>query len=160
MQTGGADAAGGFTVPTTLANFIIESMLAWGPMYDPGITTEIVTSSGNIIAQKRWVPAGSNARVAFAEINLDGVRCAPASSATTGHFGPTPSGAKEVPLLVPAGRPGSASTSTGWVGYTSRLRLATTGGRANGDKLVDGSSHWIYASGVWVPWDSSTPTLS
>lgn len=47
VQTGGADAAGGFTVPTTLANFIIESMLAWGPMYDPGITTEIVTSSGN-----------------------------------------------------------------------------------------------------------------
>jgi HK97 family phage major capsid protein len=47
VQTGGADAAGGFTVPTTLAGFIVESMLAWGPMYDPGITTEIVTSSGN-----------------------------------------------------------------------------------------------------------------
>jgi len=120
----------------------------------------ILTASGNIIAQKRWIPAGSNARVAFAEINLDGIRCAPASSATTGHFGPTPSGAKEVPLLVPAGRPGSASTSTGWVGYTSRLRLATTGGRANGDKLVAGSTHWIYAAGAWVPWDSSTPTLS
>jgi len=120
----------------------------------------ILTSSGNIIAQKRWVPAGSNARVAFAEIFLDGLRCAPASSTTMGHFGPTPSGAKEVPLLVPAGRPGSASTSTGWVGYTSRLRLATTGGRANGDKLVDGSTHWIYAAGAWVPWDSSTPTLS
>jgi hypothetical protein len=46
------------------------------------------------------------------------------------------------------------------VGYTSRLRLATTGGRANGDKLVAGSTHWIYAAGAWVPWDSSTPTLS
>jgi HK97 family phage major capsid protein len=47
VQTGGADASGGFTVPTTLAGFIQESMLDWGPMYDPGITTEIVTSSGN-----------------------------------------------------------------------------------------------------------------
>lgn len=46
-QTVGTDAAGGFTVPTTLAGFIVEAMKDWGPMYDPGITTEIVTSSGN-----------------------------------------------------------------------------------------------------------------
>lgn len=46
-QTAGTDAAGGFTVPTTLAGFIVESMKDFGPMYDPGITTEIVTSSGN-----------------------------------------------------------------------------------------------------------------
>lgn len=47
VQIGGVDASGGFTVPTTLAGFIQESMIDWGPMYDPGITTEIVTSSGN-----------------------------------------------------------------------------------------------------------------
>ena len=46
-QTAGTDAAGGYTVPTTLANFIVEAMLDWGPMYDPGITDEMVTSSGN-----------------------------------------------------------------------------------------------------------------
>lgn len=46
-QTAGANAAGGFTVPTTLANRIIEVMRDWGPMYDPGITDEMVTSSGN-----------------------------------------------------------------------------------------------------------------
>ncbi|WP_370189261.1 phage major capsid protein [Qipengyuania sp.] len=46
-QTAGNDAAGGYTVPTTLANFIVEAMLDWGPMYDPGITDEMVTSSGN-----------------------------------------------------------------------------------------------------------------
>ena len=46
-QTAGDNAAGGFTVPTTLAGFIVEAMKDWGPMYDPGITTEIVTSSGN-----------------------------------------------------------------------------------------------------------------
>jgi HK97 family phage major capsid protein len=42
-------AAGGYTVPTELAGFITRSMLAWGPMYDPGVTSEIVTSGGNTI---------------------------------------------------------------------------------------------------------------
>ncbi|KTT72625.1 phage major capsid protein [Sphingomonas endophytica] len=46
-QTAGTPAAGGFTVPRTLANRIIEVMRVWGPMYDPGITDEMVTSSGN-----------------------------------------------------------------------------------------------------------------
>lgn len=42
-------AAGGYTVPTELANILVKSMLAWGPMYDPGITTEIVTTGGGKI---------------------------------------------------------------------------------------------------------------
>jgi HK97 family phage major capsid protein len=48
-QSVGTTTAGGYTVPTELANEIIRSMLAWGPMYDPGVTTEMVTSSGNSI---------------------------------------------------------------------------------------------------------------
>lgn len=42
-------AAGGYTVPVELANILVKSMLAWGPMYDPGITTEIVTAGGGVI---------------------------------------------------------------------------------------------------------------
>jgi HK97 family phage major capsid protein len=42
-------AAGGYTVPTELSNILVKSMLAWGPMYDPGITTELVTSGGGQI---------------------------------------------------------------------------------------------------------------
>lgn len=41
--------AGGYTVPTELATILIKSMAAWGPMYDPGITSEIITSGGNQI---------------------------------------------------------------------------------------------------------------
>lgn len=41
--------AGGYTVPITLMNIIVKSMAAWGPMYDPGICTEIITSSGEEI---------------------------------------------------------------------------------------------------------------
>ena len=46
-QTAGTTTAGGYTVPTELAGFIDKAMKAWGPMYDPGVTTEIVTASGN-----------------------------------------------------------------------------------------------------------------
>ena len=42
-------AAGGYTVPTELANTLVKSMLAWGPMYDPGVTTEMVTTGGGEI---------------------------------------------------------------------------------------------------------------
>lgn len=42
-------AAGGYTVPITLMNIIVKSMAAWGPMYDPGICTEINTTSGEEI---------------------------------------------------------------------------------------------------------------
>lgn len=45
-QTAGSNTAGGFTVPTELQTEIIRTMRAWGPMYDPAITSEIVTSSG------------------------------------------------------------------------------------------------------------------
>jgi HK97 family phage major capsid protein len=40
-------AAGGYTVPTELAAFIVRSMKAWGPMYDGDIVTDLTTTSGN-----------------------------------------------------------------------------------------------------------------
>lgn len=48
-QTAGTTTAGGFTVPTELSDQIIKSMLAWGPMYDGSIVTEMITASGNPI---------------------------------------------------------------------------------------------------------------
>lgn len=48
-QTVGTTTAGGFTVPTELADFIIRSMKDWGPMYDDAVTTVMSTSSGNPI---------------------------------------------------------------------------------------------------------------
>jgi HK97 family phage major capsid protein len=48
-QTSGTDNKGGYTVPTETANILIRSMLAWGPMYDPGVTSEIVTSGGGTL---------------------------------------------------------------------------------------------------------------
>ena len=49
VQSKQSDAAGMYSVPVTLAGFIIKSMADWGPMYDPGICTELNTTSGEQI---------------------------------------------------------------------------------------------------------------
>lgn len=46
-QTAGTNSAGGFTVPEEMRPELIRSMLMWGPMYDPGVTFELVMSGGN-----------------------------------------------------------------------------------------------------------------
>jgi len=48
-QSVGTTTAGGFTVPVTLADFIVKSMAMWGPMYDENLCTTITTSSGEQI---------------------------------------------------------------------------------------------------------------
>ena len=42
-----SNGAGGYTVPTELQAMLIRTMKMWGPMYDPGVTMEIVTSHGH-----------------------------------------------------------------------------------------------------------------
>ena len=42
-----ANAAGGYSIPEEMMERVVVSMKAFGPMYDPGITGEIVTSGGN-----------------------------------------------------------------------------------------------------------------
>ncbi|WP_320188222.1 phage major capsid protein [Agrobacterium rosae] len=46
-QVAGVAAAGGYTVPTELANEIVRAMKAWGPLYDEDVCTVITTASGN-----------------------------------------------------------------------------------------------------------------
>lgn len=46
-QTAGTNSAGGYTVPTELANVIDKTMKMWGPMYDEAICTVLNTASGN-----------------------------------------------------------------------------------------------------------------
>jgi HK97 family phage major capsid protein len=48
-QVAGTTTAGGYTVPTELAEQIIKTMKAWGPMYDEDICTVMNTASGNPI---------------------------------------------------------------------------------------------------------------
>jgi HK97 family phage major capsid protein len=43
------NSAGGFTVPVELANILVKSMKAWGPMYDEDVCTVISTAGGGQI---------------------------------------------------------------------------------------------------------------
>lgn len=45
-QSTASNAAGAYTVPTELQTELVRTMLYWGPMYDPGVTRELVTSGG------------------------------------------------------------------------------------------------------------------
>jgi len=123
--------------------------------------TFAVNASSAILGFKRWTTAASNQRISYGTVFAgSGEACAPAVNANTQQMGQTAVGGLEVPWQIPAFRNAAASTSTGWAGVPSRHRWCTVGGRANGDKLVSGSDNWIYAAGLWVVWDSSTPTLS
>ena len=42
-------AAGGYTIPTELANILVKSMAAWGPMYSEDVATSLVTVGGGTI---------------------------------------------------------------------------------------------------------------
>lgn len=43
------NSAGGYTVPTELANILVKSMAAWGPMYGEDVATVITTNGGGQI---------------------------------------------------------------------------------------------------------------
>ena len=103
-------------------------------------------------------PSNAAVTVRQSSIYVGDAIYAPASS-SGGQIGPEPYGSTEVPFPIPVFRPGAASTSNGWCGYTAGLRWATVWGRSNGQTLSDGTSYWIYAGGMWVPWDSTTPVI-
>lgn len=121
-----------------------------------------INASSGIIGYKQWPAAATNQRITYGLVMnaWAGSQLAPAADTAGNQMGQTAVSAKEVPLLIPVSRPTAASTSSGWVGFPSRHRWSTVGGRQNGDKLIDGSNNWIYAAGNWVVWDSTTPTLS
>ncbi len=48
-QATGTDAAGGYIVPEGFSGEIDKAMAAWGPMWEPGVTRELNTASGNKI---------------------------------------------------------------------------------------------------------------
>lgn len=141
-----------------------DPYLWWGYYNVTGLSAPygIAAISGTLL-YKRFTGAGSNQVSALALLTTyaglsSGGPCAPPN---TNQIGLTPSTLVEVPLRIPVVRTGASSSTTGWIGLTSRLRWASVSGRANGQTLAQGASaYWIYMAGLWVQWDSSTPALS
>lgn len=134
--------------------------------------TGLAASTGairNVMAAniyKRFTGAGSNQTPTLLiytnQANSFGTadQVAPPGS-TAGQVGLTPNTLSEVPLPIPVCRPGTSSSTTGWIGFCGTLRWGSVGGRDNGLTLsVGGSVYYIYCAGMWVPWDSSEPALS
>lgn len=115
------------------------------------------TSSSLALVYKRFVGAGSNQRVAFVTGATYSGGLAPPDVVQGGYL---PSSGYDVPLPIPVLRTGTPSTSTGWCGFARGVRWSTVQGRANGQTLDGTTQYWIYAAGLWLPWDSSTPTLA
>ncbi len=107
---------------------------------------------------KRFTGAGSNQRVSLIALTSYGQGVvAPPHNQSSGGL---PSTFKEVPLPIPVVRTGPPSSTTGWVGFARGVRWATVQGRVSGQTLDGTTEYWIYAAGLWLRWDSSTPTLS
>ncbi len=119
-----------------------------------------INTGSAMLGYKRYTTAASNQRITYGAVYDGTSQLAPATNTSGGQFGQTAVGGREVPWQIPVSRTAAASTSSGWAGVPSRHRWNTVGGRQNGDKLVSGADNWLYASGLWVKWDASTPTLS
>jgi hypothetical protein len=161
--------SGGGNVLTLLADVPLDSPdpsdtdpYLWVGYYNPtGLTVYAAggaaLQSGSALIYKRFVGAGSNQRVTFASLTGYGGRLAPPEYDQGGAL---PSSGYDVPLPVPVMRAGAPSTTTGWVGFARGIRWATVQGRASGQTLDGTTEYWIYAAGLWLRWDSSTPTLA
>ena len=114
-------------------------------------------TSGAAQVYKRFVGAGSNQRVAFVTGATYSGSVSPPASVQGGYL---PSSGYDVPLPIPVLRTGAPSTTTGWCGFASGIRWSAVQGRTNGQTLDGTTEYWIYAAGLWLPWDSSTPTLA
>lgn len=161
--------SGGGNVLTLLADVPLDSPdpsdtdpYLWVGYYNAtGLTVyeaaSVAVQAGYALIYKRFVVAGSNQRVTFASLYGTYGRLAPPQ---TEQGGALPSSGYDVPLPIPVVRTGAPSTTTGWVGFARGIRWATVQGRASGQTLDGTTEYWIYAAGLWLRWDSSTPTLS
>jgi len=161
--------SGGGNVRTLIADVPLDSPdpadtdpYLWVGYYDPtGLTIykagEAMQQSGTALVYKRFVGASSNQRVGFATLITAAGGLAPPDYSQGGYL---PSSGYDVPLPIPVLRTGAPSTTTGWCGFARGLRWAAVQSRANGQTLDGTTEYWIYAAGLWLRWDSSTPTLS
>lgn len=123
----------------------------------------LVYSSSTDIGFHRYrngLAGTGNTRINYAAIyNPNGPAInAPPQSASV-QVGPEAITGLEVAPRILIYADGATSNTKGYAGMTGRQRWSTVSGRANGQTLTDGTNYWIFMCGVWVLWDSSTPTI-
>ena len=104
-------------------------------------------------------PANQSSFFTYNYDQSTGNRWAPANNGAYA-IGLSPYSSKE--LIIPVGyqklNQGSYNYAFFW-GYSKYLKYTTIQGRSNGETLDTGTDYYIYCAGLWMPWDSSTPTI-
>lgn len=89
----------------------------------------------------------------------DGVTAAPGLTSSV-QIGPDCVNTQEWLAPIIAGRTGATGATTGWYGILNGMRWSTLGsGRSNGQTYNDTVNQYIFVAGLWVPWDTSTPSI-
>ena len=123
--------------------------------------------SSSIICYKRnrhGLSGAGNIRCSTLNFHAGGIGQVTPPGATAYEVQLDPINSFEWPLPVPIAFPSAAGTtgsSVGWCGVCDGIRVSIVATRTNGQTFnaASGTAYYIYCSGMWLPWDSSTPTI-
>ena len=123
-----------------------------------------VSAASTLTCWKRFrhgLASASNVRIQYLGYYERGSAVLVAPASGTSQCAVDPINSLEAPLPIQVAAIGNPSATTGYCGYLNRHRWCSVSGRANGQTLNDATSglYWIYLAGLWLSWDSSTPSI-
>lgn len=163
------------SIPVGDTDPVVSGLVAYN-VFTPITPLGILWSSASSTVVKVWkrlrngLANASNVRVSTL-LYIDGAAipfgtstaaAAPAQAAGSSYqVSPDPVSQTEFPLPIVVTATGAPSWAVGYGGICNRLRWCTVAGRNNGQTLYDATNalYWIFAGGMWVPWDSSQPNI-
>jgi hypothetical protein len=123
-----------------------------------------VAAASTLTCWKRFrhgLASPSNVRVQYLGYYERGSAVLVAPSSGTSQCAVDPINSLEAPLPIQVAAIGNPATNTGYCGFVNRHRWCSVSGRSNGQTLYDATNglYWIYLAGLWLSWDSSTPSI-
>jgi hypothetical protein len=123
-----------------------------------------VAAASTLTCWKRFrhgLASPSNVRVQYLGYYERGSAALVAPASGTSQCAVDPINSLEAPLPIQVAAIGNPATNTGYCGFLNRHRWCSVSGRSNGQTLYDATNglYWIYLAGLWLSWDSSTPTI-
>lgn len=123
-----------------------------------------VAAASTLTCWKRYrhgLASASNVRIQYLGYYERGSAVLVAPSSGTSQCAVDPINSYEAPLPIQVAAIGNPAATTGYCGYLNRHRWCSVSGRSNGQTLNDATNglYWIYLAGLWLSWDSSTPSI-
>lgn len=123
-----------------------------------------VAAASTLTCWKRFrhgLASASNVRIQYLGYYERGSAVLVAPSSGTSQCAVDPINGYEAPLPIQVAAIGNPAATTGYCGYLNRHRWCSVSGRSNGQTLNDATNglYWIYLAGLWLSWDSSTPSI-